>query len=157
MAEELGYDTIWLTEHHFAEDGYSPSLLPIAGTLSAMTGRVRIGTFLILLPLHNACGSPEDAATVDILSNGRFDLGLGQGYAPAEFAAMAFRARSAARAWRRELRSSEASGPRIPSPMRGTALPVERYSSSAQTGPEPPPALVDRRQRAQRRLSGPHV
>ena len=46
VAEELGYDTIWLTEHHFAEDGYSPSLLPIAGTLSAMTSRVRIGTFL---------------------------------------------------------------------------------------------------------------
>ena len=86
VAEELGYDTIWLTEHHFAEDGYSPSLLPIAGTLSAMTSRVRIGTFLILLPLHNAVRVAEDAATVDILSNGRFDLGLGQGYAPAEFA-----------------------------------------------------------------------
>jgi alkanesulfonate monooxygenase SsuD/methylene tetrahydromethanopterin reductase-like flavin-dependent oxidoreductase (luciferase family) len=86
VAEALGYDTIWLTEHHFAEDGYSPSLLPIAGTLSAMTSRVRIGTFLILLPLHHAVRVAEDAATVDILSNGRFDLGLGQGYAPVEFA-----------------------------------------------------------------------
>ncbi|MCS6924872.1 MAG: LLM class flavin-dependent oxidoreductase [Candidatus Binatia bacterium] len=85
LAEELGYDTIWLTEHHFAEDGYSPSLLPIAGALAGMTSRVRIGTFLLLLPLHNAVRVAEDAATVDILSSGRFDLGLGQGYAPAEF------------------------------------------------------------------------
>ncbi len=85
IAETLGYDTIWLTEHHFAEDGYSPSLLPIAGAIAGMTSRVRIGTFLLLLPLHNAVRVAEDAATVDILANGRFDLGLGQGYSPAEF------------------------------------------------------------------------
>ena len=84
-AEELGYDTAWLTEHHFTEDGYSPSLLPIAGTIAGMTSRIRIGTFLLLLPLHNAVRVAEDVATVDILSNGRFDLGVGQGYAPAEF------------------------------------------------------------------------
>jgi alkanesulfonate monooxygenase SsuD/methylene tetrahydromethanopterin reductase-like flavin-dependent oxidoreductase (luciferase family) len=85
LSEELGYDTVWLTEHHFTEDGYSPSLLPIAGTLAGMTTRVRIGTFLLLLPLHNPVRVAEDVATVDILSNGRFDLGVGQGYAPAEF------------------------------------------------------------------------
>ncbi len=85
LAEELGYDTIWLTEHHFSEDGYSPSLLPIAGAIAGMTSRVRIGTFLLLLPLHNAVRVGEDAATVDVIANGRFDLGLGQGYAPSEF------------------------------------------------------------------------
>jgi alkanesulfonate monooxygenase SsuD/methylene tetrahydromethanopterin reductase-like flavin-dependent oxidoreductase (luciferase family) len=85
LAEQLGYDTLWLTEHHFAEDGYSPSLLPIAGALAGMTSRARIGTFLLLLPLHNAVRVGEDAATVDVLCNGRFDLGLGQGYAPGEF------------------------------------------------------------------------
>ena len=77
IAEELGYDTIWLTEHHFAEDGYSPSLLPIASAVATMTSRVRIGTFLLLLPLHNAVRVGEDAATVDIISNGRFDMGFG--------------------------------------------------------------------------------
>jgi probable F420-dependent oxidoreductase len=85
-AEELGYDTIWLTEHHFAEDGYSPAILPIAGAIAATTTRVRIGTFLILLPLHNPVRIAEDAATVDVISNGRFDLGVGQGYARGEFA-----------------------------------------------------------------------
>ncbi len=85
IAEDLGFDTVWLTEHHFAEDGYSPSLLPIAGAIAGMTTRIRIGTFLLLLPLHNAVRVAEDAATVDLISNGRFDLGVGQGYAPAEF------------------------------------------------------------------------
>jgi probable F420-dependent oxidoreductase len=87
LAEDLGYDEVWLTEHHFAEDGYSPAILPIAAAIAAITKRIRIGTYLVLLPLHNAVRVAEDAATVDIISNGRFDLGVGQGYSPGEFAA----------------------------------------------------------------------
>src|SRR5262249_62243584 len=54
--------------------------------MSATTTRIRVGTYLVLLPLHNAVRVAEDAATIDIISDGRFDLGVGQGYGPNEFA-----------------------------------------------------------------------
>ena len=85
-SEAMGYDNAWLTEHHFVDDGYSPSLLPIAAGVATRTSRIRIGTFLVLLPLHNPVTVAEDTATVDLLSNGRFDLGVGLGYRRKEFA-----------------------------------------------------------------------
>jgi alkanesulfonate monooxygenase SsuD/methylene tetrahydromethanopterin reductase-like flavin-dependent oxidoreductase (luciferase family) len=81
----MGFDEAWLTEHHFIDDGYSPSLFPIAGAIAARTHRIRIGTFLLLLPLHNPVRVAEDTATVDLISGGRFDLGVGLGYRLGEF------------------------------------------------------------------------
>lgn len=86
--DQLGYDHVWLTEHHFVDDGYNPAVLPAAAAIAARTSRIRIGTFVLLLPFHNPVRVAEDAICVDILSNGRFDLGVGQGYRAEEFTAL---------------------------------------------------------------------
>ena len=85
LAEQLGYDHVWTSEHHFFDDAWSPSLLPILGAMAMRTRRIRLGTFIIILPFHDPVRVAEDAATVDILSHGRLDLGVGQGYVVSEF------------------------------------------------------------------------
>ncbi len=84
-AERLGFDSVWLTEHHFCDDGYTPSPLVIAAAIAERTNRLRIGTNLMLLPLHDPIRLAEDAATLSLLSEGRFDLGVGMGYRQLEF------------------------------------------------------------------------
>ncbi len=84
-AETVGFDSVWLTEHHFCDDGYTPSPLVIAAAIGERTRRLRIGTNLLLLPLADPVRLAEDAATVSILTGGRFDLGVGLGYRALEF------------------------------------------------------------------------
>jgi alkanesulfonate monooxygenase SsuD/methylene tetrahydromethanopterin reductase-like flavin-dependent oxidoreductase (luciferase family) len=86
LAEDLGASTVWLTEHHFFEDGYLPQPLTMAAAVAARTERVRIGTAVYLPLLRHPMQVAEEAAIVDILSGGRFDLGVGIGYRPREYA-----------------------------------------------------------------------
>jgi luciferase family oxidoreductase group 1 len=85
-AEELGYDEVWLAEHHFSEYGIGGSLPVVAGAVARETTRIRIGTAVSILPFQHPVHLAEDWATVDVLSNGRLDIGLGRGYQPTEFA-----------------------------------------------------------------------
>lgn len=84
-AEGMGFDSVWLTEHHYCDDGYTPSPLVIAAAIASRTEKMRIGTNLIVLPVHDPIRLAEDAATLSILSGGRFDLGVGIGYREMEF------------------------------------------------------------------------
>ena len=84
-AEALGFDSVWLTEHHFCDDGYTPSPLVLAGAIGAKTDNLRIGTNLMLLPLHDPVRMAEDSATLSLTTRGRFDLGVGIGYRQVEF------------------------------------------------------------------------
>src|SRR5262249_53209811 len=84
-AEALGWDDVWLSEHHFIADGYTPSMLALATAIAARTKRIDIGTSVLLLPLHDPLRVAEDAATVDVASGGRLQLGLAVGYRKGEF------------------------------------------------------------------------
>lgn len=88
LAEELGYDSIWVSEHHFTDDGYLPAITPMLAALARSTTRVRLGTAVILAPLYHPIRLAEELAVVDQLSDGRLEVGLAPGYRPEEFTVM---------------------------------------------------------------------
>lgn len=85
-ADALGFDYAWIAEHHFSNQyGIMPDVFVYAAYLAALTKRIKIGTAVVTLPLANPLRVAENAAFVDILSKGRFALGLGSGYRKYEF------------------------------------------------------------------------
>ena len=85
-AEEAGFDSVWLGEHHNNPVLYPAPLLGLAA-IAARTSRVSLGTGVLLLPLYHPMCVAEEGAMVDMISGGRLILGVGAGYAPEEFAA----------------------------------------------------------------------
>ncbi len=85
LADELGYDYVWLAEHRFTRYGVAPDVLVLAAWAAAATKRVRIGTAVVVLPFHNPILLAEQVAMVDCLSAGRYDFGTGRGYQAGEY------------------------------------------------------------------------
>ena len=88
LADELGFDSVWLAEHRFTRYGVGPDVLLLAGAVAATTKRIRIGTAVVVLPFHNPVLVAEQVAMVDQLSGGRFMFGAGRGYQAIEFAGL---------------------------------------------------------------------
>ena len=84
-AERLGYHSIFLVEHHFTGQGQVSASMTLLAYLAAKTSRIRLGTAVVVLPWHNPVLIAEQAATLDLLSGGRFDFGVGKGYRKPEF------------------------------------------------------------------------
>lgn len=95
LADELGFDAVWLTEHHFSSVPYVPDVLgeygmsaspfALACAVSQITRRVRIGTAVKVIALEHPLRTAEDAALADLLSLGRLEFGVGLGYRKYEF------------------------------------------------------------------------
>lgn len=89
-ADVLGFDSVWCAEHHFSTYGYLSRPLMFATHLASKTERIRVGSAVVVLPLHHPLIVAEEIATADLLSGGRLDVGLGRGYQTYEFERLGF-------------------------------------------------------------------
>ena len=94
-AEELGFHSVFVVEHHFTGVGQVSASLNLLSYLAARTSRIRLGTAVVVLPWHNPALLAEQVATLDLLSGGRVDLGVGKGYRDSEFHGFAIPAEDA--------------------------------------------------------------
>lgn len=84
-AEQLGFASVFLVEHHFTGGGQLSASLSLLSHLAGLTSTMRLGTAVTVMPWHHPLLLAEQAATVDILSGGRLDFGVGRGYRANEF------------------------------------------------------------------------
>lgn len=82
---ELGFDHLWINEHHFSSDQFCPSPFVTLAAIATQTRKIRLGTGVLCVPFHNPVRISEDAAVLDIISNGRLDLAVGVGSSPDEY------------------------------------------------------------------------
>lgn len=89
VAEELGFDSVWVAQHHFrSRVGTLPSPLPFLAAVAERTSRIHLGTAVVILPAEQPVRLVEDASVVDLLSGGRLELGVGSGTDPGVFQAL---------------------------------------------------------------------
>jgi alkanesulfonate monooxygenase SsuD/methylene tetrahydromethanopterin reductase-like flavin-dependent oxidoreductase (luciferase family) len=84
-AETLGYESVWVSEHHVTDDGYLPSVFPMLAAIAGRTTTMRLGSSIVLGPFQHPIRFAEDVAVLDQLSGGRLEVGLGLGYREREF------------------------------------------------------------------------
>jgi probable F420-dependent oxidoreductase len=85
-AEELGFDSVWMEEHHSVSNHYWPSPLPVLAGFATRTSRMMLGTDILVAAFYHPARLAEDVALLDVMSSGRFTLGIAIGYKPDEFA-----------------------------------------------------------------------
>ncbi len=85
LAEKLGYESAWLVEHHFTGFSQLSATLNYISYLSGITSTIRRGSAVVVVPWHNPILLAEQVATIDQISRGRYDFGVGRGYRANEF------------------------------------------------------------------------
>ncbi len=84
-ADRLGFRQLFMVEHHFTGHGQVSASITVLAYLAARTKNIRLGTAVVVLPWHNPVLIAEQVATLDLLTGGRVDFGVGKGYRQAEF------------------------------------------------------------------------
>jgi alkanesulfonate monooxygenase SsuD/methylene tetrahydromethanopterin reductase-like flavin-dependent oxidoreductase (luciferase family) len=86
LAEKLGYEYFWMTEHHFQPEGaeFSPNPMTVQTAVAAQTSRIRLGQYANIITWWHPIRFAEQAAMLDVISNGRLECGVGRGYQPRE-------------------------------------------------------------------------
>lgn len=84
-AEDLGFDSVWASEHHFSEYGFCASPTLTLAAVAAVTKKIRLGTGVTVLPFNHPLRMAEDIALLDLISDGRVDFGVGRGFQPIEY------------------------------------------------------------------------
>src|SRR5262249_44377037 len=84
--EDLGFDSVWMEEHHSVVNHYWPSPLPVLAGFATRTSRVVLGTDILVAPFYHPARLAEDVALLDVMSGGRVVRGGATAYKPAEFA-----------------------------------------------------------------------
>src|SRR2546423_820896 len=128
LAEALGFDSIWLSEHHFWFDGYCPADIAAAGAILGHTRRLGVGTAVMLLPMHSVEKVAADAATMSRLGEGRVSLGAS---ATPSSTASGSAARTAASSW---TRCSQGSPTHAATPIRRCGFTSESRPRSRPRG-----------------------
>ncbi len=85
-AEDLGFDSVWMEEHHAVTNHYWPSPLTVLGGFATRTSQMLLGTDIVVAAFYHPVRLAEDVTLLDVMSNGRFVLGIAIGYKPDEFA-----------------------------------------------------------------------
>jgi alkanesulfonate monooxygenase SsuD/methylene tetrahydromethanopterin reductase-like flavin-dependent oxidoreductase (luciferase family) len=146
--DALGFSNCVASEHHGRPDGYIPSPLVLCGALATRTKQIELGTGVMLLPLWWPIRVAEDSALIDIISGGRFALGVGLGLVPREFAMYGLETKEARGRMEESvavLRAAWGDGPFdfdgkhfqfeatevTPKPVQGAALPIYMGGQSA--------------------------
>jgi alkanesulfonate monooxygenase SsuD/methylene tetrahydromethanopterin reductase-like flavin-dependent oxidoreductase (luciferase family) len=107
-AEKLGFSAVYVGEHHFSEDGWSPAPFLALSAAASITKRVKLGTNIIVLALHNPFEIAEQTAVLDVISGGRAILGVGLGYRPEEFVAFGVDIKQRAKVYEEKLKNVKA-------------------------------------------------
>jgi alkanesulfonate monooxygenase SsuD/methylene tetrahydromethanopterin reductase-like flavin-dependent oxidoreductase (luciferase family) len=79
MAEDMGFDSVWESEHHFTDYEMTPNVLNFLSYMAGRTKTVRLGSLVVILPWHNPLRVAEDMSLLDHVSGGRYILGIGRG------------------------------------------------------------------------------